>query len=163
MSTAYHPQTDGQTERANRTMAEMLRAYVHPRQDDREEYLPLVEVAYNNSTQAFTKLTPFYLNYGRHPVTPISAALKVNSDMPAVEEWLQWLKDAQERTTAHIQHAQHKMKGQADKKPTAQIRRQRLSAPRQKGAEALRSPDQEVLGALHRSLPSPGNQVRCSA
>ena len=116
MSTAYHPESDGQTERANRTMAEMLRAFVHPRQDDWEEYLPLVEFAYNNSKQASTKFTPFYLNYGRHPVTPISSALQVDSAMPAVDKWLQQLKDAQEQAEKHILHAQETMKTQVDKK-----------------------------------------------
>ena len=116
MSTAFHPQTDGQTERANRTMAEMLRAYVHPRQDDWEEYLPLVEFAYNNSRQASTKHTPFFLNYGRHPLTPINQALRVETNMPAVEEWLEQLKHAQEEATSNIKKAQEQMVNQANKK-----------------------------------------------
>ena len=72
MSTAHHAQTDGQTERANRTVEDMLRAYVAPYQDDWDEHLVAVEFAYNNSLQASTKFTPFYLNYGRHPHTPLS-------------------------------------------------------------------------------------------
>jgi transposase InsO family protein len=59
MSTARHPQTDGQTERANRTLEEMLQAYVSPYQDDWDKSLSVVEFAYNNSEHASTKFTPF--------------------------------------------------------------------------------------------------------
>ncbi len=72
MSTARHPQTDGQTERANRTLEEMLRAYVSPYQDDWDQHLLAVEFAYNNSEQASTKHSPFYLMYGEHPHVPMS-------------------------------------------------------------------------------------------
>ena len=70
LSTAYHPQTDGQTERANRTVEDMLRAYISPHHDDWDDHLTAVEFAYNNSVQASTGYTPFWLNYGRHPRTP---------------------------------------------------------------------------------------------
>ena len=73
MSTAYHPQTDGQTERANRTLEDMLRACVSDRQDDWDEHLTAIEIAYNNSEQASTGFTPFYLNSGQHPTFPLSA------------------------------------------------------------------------------------------
>ncbi len=72
MSTAYHPQTDGQTERANRTVEEMLRAYVSPHHDDWDKHLVAVEFAYNSAVQASTGFTPFYLNHGHHPHTPSS-------------------------------------------------------------------------------------------
>ena len=72
MSTSHHPQTDGQTERANRTIEDMLRAYVAPHQSDWDEHLIAAEFAYNNSVQASTGSTPFYLNHGRHPHTPLS-------------------------------------------------------------------------------------------
>jgi hypothetical protein len=49
MSTSFHPQTDGQTERLNRVLEDMLRHYVSPSQDDWDEYLSMVEFAYNNS------------------------------------------------------------------------------------------------------------------
>jgi hypothetical protein len=70
MSTSYHPQTDGQTERTNRTLEQMLRAFVNYRQDNWKELLPLVEFAYNNSRQATTNRTPFEINYGFHPSKP---------------------------------------------------------------------------------------------
>lgn len=75
MSTAYHPQTDGQTERQNRTLEEMLRAYVGPTQDDWDEWLVAAEIAYNNSIQASTKETPFFLNSGQHPRLALEQAI----------------------------------------------------------------------------------------
>jgi hypothetical protein len=62
MSTAYHPQTDGQTERANRTIEEMLRSYVSTNQTDWDEHVSMLELAYNNSTQASTQFSPFFMN-----------------------------------------------------------------------------------------------------
>ena len=61
MSTAYHPlrQTDGQTERANRTLEDMLRAYVNEKQNDWDQHLTAIEIAYNNSKQASTGFSPF--------------------------------------------------------------------------------------------------------
>ena len=72
MSTANHPQTDGQTERANRTIEEMLRAYISPLQNDWDEHLVSLEFAYNDSVNATTGFTPFYMNYGKHPLTPLA-------------------------------------------------------------------------------------------
>ena len=66
-STAYHPQTDGQTERANQEIEQYLRVFVNHRQDDWAEWLPLAEFAHNNKVQASTRQTPFMLNTGRHP------------------------------------------------------------------------------------------------
>jgi hypothetical protein len=71
-STAYHPETDGQTERVNRTLGQVLRAYVGYRQDDWDQWLPMVEFAYNNAKQASTGLTPFYCDLGQHPLVPDS-------------------------------------------------------------------------------------------
>lgn len=76
MSTANHPQTDGQTERANRTLEDMLRSYVNVKLNDWDEHLSAVEFAYNNSKQASTGYTPFFLNYGRHPCTTTSLVVK---------------------------------------------------------------------------------------
>ena len=70
LSTAFHPQTDGQTERSNRVIEDILRAYVNPAQDDWDIHLPLVEFAINNAYQASIRTTPFFLNYGFHPRCP---------------------------------------------------------------------------------------------
>ena len=92
ISTAYHPQTDGQTERSNRTLEDMLRAYVNYAQDDWDEKLIAVEFAVNNSTQDSTGFTPFYLNSGQHPHFPLSMlADKSNNEM--AQSMLRGLRD----------------------------------------------------------------------
>lgn len=71
LSTADHPQSDGQTERMNRVIEEVLRHYVNADETNWDLYLPLCEFSINNSWNESTKSTPFYLNYGRHPRVPI--------------------------------------------------------------------------------------------
>ena len=66
-STAYHPQTDGQTERVNQELEQYLRVFVGERQDDWYSLLPLAEFAYNNHVHSSTQQTPFLLDTGRHP------------------------------------------------------------------------------------------------
>jgi hypothetical protein len=72
MSTAFHPQTDGQTERLNRTLEQMLRMYISPDMRDWDKWLPPCEFAYNNAYHKSTGYSPFQLAYGRHPVVPAS-------------------------------------------------------------------------------------------
>ena len=67
LSTAFHPQTDGQTERQNSTMEAYLRAFVNYEQNDWAKLLPMAEFAYNNAKNASTGYTPFELNCGFHP------------------------------------------------------------------------------------------------
>lgn len=66
-STAYHPQTDGQTERVNNILEQYLRAYINYEQDNWSQLLPQAEFAYNNSTSATTQQSPFFINYGFNP------------------------------------------------------------------------------------------------
>ena len=66
-STAFHPQSDGQTERVNQTLETYLRSHVNYLQDDWYSFLPLAEFAYNNAESASTKHSPFFANYGIHP------------------------------------------------------------------------------------------------
>ncbi|GJP62245.1 hypothetical protein CLOP_g19329 [Closterium sp. NIES-67] len=70
MSSAYHPQTDGQTERLNQIVEQLLRAACKDEISKWELHLPVLEFAYNNATHAATGQTPFFLCYGRHPLTP---------------------------------------------------------------------------------------------
>ena len=67
LSTAFHPQTDGQTERQNSTMEAYLRAFVNFEQNDWARLLPMAEFAYNNAKNTSTGHTPFELNCGYHP------------------------------------------------------------------------------------------------
>jgi transposase InsO family protein len=66
-SSAYHPQTNGQSEIINAIMKTFLRKYVNWAQDDWAQWLPLAEFTANNSPSETTGLTPFFANYGWHP------------------------------------------------------------------------------------------------
>ena len=69
--TAYHPQTDGQIERTNQTMEDMLRAFVIDFSDNWDEQLPLAELAYNNSYHSSIQMAPSEALYGRSCSYPI--------------------------------------------------------------------------------------------
>ena len=68
-STAFRPQTDGQTERINQTLEHYLCQYCNYEQNDWYEMLPRAEYSYNNSVTTATQMSPFYTNYGFHPRT----------------------------------------------------------------------------------------------
>ncbi|KAL9563874.1 hypothetical protein ACKAV7_011909 [Fusarium commune] len=67
LSTAYHPETDGQTERLNAVLEQYLRAYVSYLQDDWSRWLPLAEFAANLLKSETTRMSPFFANYGFNP------------------------------------------------------------------------------------------------
>ncbi|GKE34857.1 putative reverse transcriptase domain-containing protein [Tanacetum coccineum] len=71
MSTAYHPETDGQSERTIQTLEDMLRACVIDFRNGWERHLPLIEFSYNNSYHASIKATPFEALYGQKFRSPI--------------------------------------------------------------------------------------------
>ena len=66
-STAYHPETDGQTERTNQQIEGYLRMYTNYQQDDWADLLPIAEFAYNNGSHSATQVSPFFANYGYNP------------------------------------------------------------------------------------------------
>ena len=72
MSTANHPQTDGQSESSVGTVVQMLRAFVGYNGADWDLFLPAVTFAYNDSIHPSTGFTPFELDTGGHPATPAS-------------------------------------------------------------------------------------------
>jgi len=66
-STAYHHQTDGQTERVNQEVEQFLQLFVNQRQDNWDKWLSIAEFAYNNRVHTSTHSSPFMLNTGQHP------------------------------------------------------------------------------------------------
>ncbi|KAG6578261.1 reverse transcriptase [Phytophthora cinnamomi] len=80
MSTASHPETDGQTERANRVIEDVLRSFATSFKSW-SSFLPMVEFAINNAEHASTGLTPFYINYGRHPRVPALLGVERSIDL----------------------------------------------------------------------------------
>ena len=70
-STAFHPQTDGQSERTIQTLEDMLRAYVMEFKGSWDTHLALMKFSYNNSYQASIEMAPFESLYGRKCRTPV--------------------------------------------------------------------------------------------
>jgi hypothetical protein len=114
MSTAFHPQSDGQTERANRVLEDMIRHYVSIEQDDWDECLDAVEFAVNNSYQESIQNTPFMLNYGQHPLTP--ASVDVDFKAPRAASFTRDLQEALALAKRCLQEAQNRQKVYADQK-----------------------------------------------
>ncbi len=85
MSTAFHPQTDGTSERMIRTVAQILRTMVQPDQHDWAQKIPMTEFAINSSTSATTGFAPFELNYGYMPT--ILRGLENEPALPGVKNF----------------------------------------------------------------------------
>jgi hypothetical protein len=114
MSTAKHPQTDGQTERANGILEDTLRHFVGPYQTNWDEYLAVAEFAMNNAWSQSTQTTPFMLNYGQHPDTPVTLQLRAHN--PAVNKFVGKWSAQLTRAKRCIQAAQQRQKTQADRR-----------------------------------------------
>ena len=65
--TAYHPQTDSQTERINQEIGIFLQHYMNYQQDNWMDWLVAAEFQYNNKKHVAINRTPFKLNFGKHP------------------------------------------------------------------------------------------------
>ena len=107
LSAAFHPQTDGQTERSNTILEQYLRAYVNYQQDDWNELLPLAEFVSNNGYQETIKTTPFYANYGRNPKHQLMHHLITEKETSAkdIEDPQQGLRE--EMTTAQLRQKEN--------------------------------------------------------
>ena len=119
MSTAYHPQTDGQSERTIRTLEDMLQACVLDWGDSWERHLPLVEFAYNNSFHSSIGMSPYKALYGRPCRTPLCWTQVAERRMISPE--------IVEETTEKIKSVRDKMKAARDRqKHYADKRRKEL-------------------------------------
>src|SRR5436305_13536030 len=94
MSTAFHPQADGQTERANRTLEDMLQAFVNYCQDNWDQLLISAEFACNNAPNASTGMSPFCVNTCCNLHNPYSAIIKIPDHTPAVADFLESMSNA---------------------------------------------------------------------
>ena len=98
MSSAYHPETDGSTERANRMIGQMLQSCIGLTQKDWVSRLPAIEFAINLAQSESTGYSPFFLNTGRMPRAMIWDAPS-SDEYPSVKAYAQRMKLA--LTTAH--------------------------------------------------------------
>ena len=106
-STAYHPQTDGQTERVNQEVEQYLRLFVNHRQDDWAEWLSLAEFSYNNRAQASTRQSPFMLNFGKHPRLGVEPLRDV--EHASVEDFVKRMDSSKEEAEAALHQAAEDM------------------------------------------------------
>lgn len=112
-STAYHPQSDGQSERTNRTLEEYLRHFVSPRQDDWDEYLDLAEFAINDSVNPSTGYTPFFMAYGQNPHTALD--LTTEAMVPRAQDFAQEIADTVAHAKIKLEEAHMRQAEQANK------------------------------------------------
>ena len=113
LSTAFHPQTDGQTERMNQELEQYLWFFIKHRQKDWPEWLVAAEFAVNNKVHMATKVSPFMANYGKElrMVGDIRRKWKVESVTVFVER----LKKVQEEAEAALRKMQEEMKRYMDR------------------------------------------------
>lgn len=116
MSTAYHPQTDGQTERWNQEIEHYLRMFCNHRQDDWAKLLPIAEFALNVREHLATGQSPFKLLYGYNPEFTVS--VNPMSQVPAANDRLKVLKEAQDDASAVLEVAAERMKVAYDRHVT---------------------------------------------
>jgi len=106
--TAYHPQTDGQTERTNQELEQYLRVFINHRQEQWPDWLETAEFAYNNKIHTATKNLPFKVNYGQDPRMGFEGRRKGKYE--AVGKFIEKMKRIQEEAKAALKKAQEEMK-----------------------------------------------------
>ena len=117
LSTAHHPQSDGQSEREIQTLTTALRSYANSMGNDWDDYLPALELAFNSKQQASTGAAPFTLVYGTQARLPIDCALDdaQPATLPAVEKRAERMKKALDCARSKAEVAQERQKRAADR------------------------------------------------
>ena len=120
MSTARHPQSDGQSERKIRTLVTALRAYCNEHQDDWDDYLDMLELGFNSAVQASTQRSPFELLYGMQPRLPIDVALSgLAPRNPAAIDRAARMSGALSAARTQLARAQEQQTRNAGRRPAA--------------------------------------------
>ena len=104
LSSAFHPQTDGQSERVNQVLEQYLRCTINYQQDNWTDLLPTAEFAYNNATHTSTKMSPFYANYGYHPRFEFKPSM--HAEVPAADDHVAKMQDITQMLTTELELAQ---------------------------------------------------------
>lgn len=117
MSSAYHPATDGQTERVNQQVECYLRSFISSHPAKWSKWLSMCEFWYNTNWHSAVGKTPFEILYGHTPrYFGISASDTIAA--PDIQHWLQERQTVLDSVTQHLHRAQQRMKYQADKHRT---------------------------------------------
>jgi len=113
LSTAFHPQTDGQTERMNQELEQYLRFFIENRQKDWLEWLAAAEFAVNNKVHMVTKVLPFMANYGKE--LRMGGDIRRKGKVESVTEFVERMKKVHEEAEAALKKTQEEMKRYADR------------------------------------------------
>jgi len=114
LSTAFHPQTDGQMERVNQELEQYLRMFIDYWQEQWPDWLGMAEFTYNNKAHSSTKTSPFKTNYGQDP--RIGFEVRKKGKYEGAEKFVVKMKEIQEEAKAALEKAQEEMKKYADRK-----------------------------------------------
>jgi len=114
LSSAYHPQTDGQTERVNQDMETYIRLFCTHRQNDWADWLHLAEFSYNNRLHSMINMSPFQANNLSNPRWNLESKLE-NMTHPAAEQQLKEMKEVENELKACLDLAAERMKETYDK------------------------------------------------
>ena len=110
---AFHPQTDGQTERMNQELEQYLRFFVENRQKDWPEWLASAEFVVNNKTHTATKVSPFIANYGRE--LRMGEDIRKKRKIESATEFVEKMKKVHEEAVVALRKTQEEMKRYADR------------------------------------------------
>jgi hypothetical protein len=116
LSTAHHPQTDGQTERLNQTVETYLRMFTNYQQDNWADILPMAEFAYNNMKHSATGWSPFFTLYGYDPT--FEGFQNPGTQVPAVQDRIHMLQNLRKEIQVMLQRTQDLMSEQYDQGKT---------------------------------------------
>ena len=111
--TAFHPQTDGQTERMNQELEQYLQFFIEHRQKDWPEWLAMAEFAVNNKVHTATKVSPFMANYGRE--MRMGGDIRKKGKVENATEFVERMKKVHKEVEAALRKTQEEMKRYADR------------------------------------------------
>jgi len=114
LSTAYHPQTDGQIERINQELEQYLRVFIDHRQEQWPDWLGTAEFAYNNKIHTATKTSPFKANYGQDPRMGFEGRRKGKYEV--VGKFVEKMKKIQKKAKVALGKAQEEIKKFGDRR-----------------------------------------------
>ncbi|SJL06853.1 uncharacterized protein ARMOST_10195 [Armillaria ostoyae] len=115
VSTAFHPQTDGQTEQVNQEVEKYLWIFINYHQTDWVDWLPLAEFAHNNRAHSATGKSPFMILYGRNPRIMPDSPRTPNAKVPAASDFSKAIAQIHKETELALEQAAGRMKTQYDK------------------------------------------------
>ena len=108
ISTVFHPQTDGQTERVNQELEQYLRIFIDYRQEQWLDWLGIAEFTYDNKAYSSTKTLPFKANYGQDP--RMGFEIRKKGKYEGAEKFVAKIKEIQEEAKVALRKAQGEMK-----------------------------------------------------